>query len=139
MYMLNTLIARKSHPDMRINVKVTSPTDFRFDNLPTSEINGAVSTIAELEKKLTGYLEKAIVLQLDAEVWVSGTQGSRLLLQFDSELATTRLLQGKSNWANVYLIPHALAPTRQGIYEDSKLVFIGRAMAVPLSFPIVNL
>lgn len=138
MYMLNTLIRHKSHSCMRVNVKITSPTDFYFDNLASSEINGTLSTVVELEKKLPGYLEKAIVLQLDTEVWISGTSGSSLLLQCDSEHATIRLLQGKSNWANVYLIPHAFVPTRQGIYEDANLVFIGRAMVVPLSSSIVD-
>ncbi len=118
---------------MRINVKVTSPKGFYFDNLPSSEVSGTVSTIVEIEKKLTGYLEKAVILELDTIVWLSGMHSQKLLLQLDSELAMTRLLQGKSNWANVFLIPHLLSPTRQGIYEDERLVFIGQAMLTPIS------
>lgn len=118
---------------MRINVKVTSPKGFYSDNLPSSEVSGTVATIVEIEKKLTGYLEKAVVLELDTSVWLSGTHGQKLLLQLDSELAMTRLLQGKSNSANVFLIPHQLSPTRQGIYEDERLVFIGQAILTPIS------
>jgi len=119
---------------MRIHIRVVSPTNFYFDNLLSSEISGTVATIAEIEKKLTGYLEKAVIIELDRCVWLSGISGQRLLLQPDSELAMMRLLQGKPNWANVYLIPHALSPTPQGIYEDGQLIFIGRAILPPTSF-----
>ncbi len=131
-------VNQERYTAMRIHVKVVSPTNFHFDNLLSSEISGAVATIAELEKKLTGYLEKAVVIELDSRVWLSGISGQRLLLQPDSELAMMRLLQGKSNWANVYFIPHALPPTPQGIYQDEQLVFIGRAMLTPISSSTVK-
>lgn len=117
---------------MKLLLKVTSPVGFQFDNPPTDTVTGTILTVAELEKKVTGYVEKSVVVELNATVCLADVQSTRLLLHLESDLALQRLFRGQSNRGNLYLIPDGVAPSPQGIYEDTKLLFIGHASAAPL-------
>ncbi|MDW8466542.1 MAG: hypothetical protein RML35_10335 [Chloroherpetonaceae bacterium] len=104
----------------------------------TDEVTGTILTVAELEKKVTGYVEKSLVICLNSPVNLTGVRSDRLLLHLESEFAMQRLFRGQLNRGNLYLIPSGLAPTPQGIYEDSKLIFIGRVAASPLPSAVAS-
>jgi proteasome lid subunit RPN8/RPN11 len=118
---------------MRVNIKITSPTGFHFDDHLDSEVNGTLDRPIELEKKLTGYVEDAALVTLDAPVQLSGKIGRRLLLHVEGRDHVHRIFKGESDWATVFFVPDGVMQERSGSFMDSNLIEVGRGMTVSLA------
>jgi proteasome lid subunit RPN8/RPN11 len=113
---------------MIINIKITNPRSFRFPS-GYSDIDASIIKPIEVQKRLVGSIESALVARIASPILVNGVYGSRLVLLMDERTKISRVMMGYSVWADVYLVPQHI-PLTSGFLMDTDLARLGTGMIV---------
>lgn len=113
---------------MIINIKISNPRSFRFPS-GYSDIDASIIKPIEVQKRLIGSIESALVARISSPILINEVYGSRLLLLMDERTKISRVMMGYSVWADIYLIPQQVSLT-SGLVMDTELARIGTGMIV---------
>lgn len=113
---------------MIINIKISNPRSFRFPS-GYSDIDASIIKPIEVQKRLIGSIENALVARIASPILINEAYGNRLLLLMDERTKISRVMMGYSVWADVYLIPQHVSLT-SGMLMDTDLARLGTAMIV---------
>ncbi|MDX2128799.1 MAG: hypothetical protein SFU91_07165 [Chloroherpetonaceae bacterium] len=112
-----------------MNIKVTKPKTFQFEN-GTNEVEGEIFKPAEIKYKVSGAIELGILIDLVMPVQVSVIKTQQLFLQLNSRESVQKALQGKSAWADIFLVPFGTRERIGGLIMEQELIHLGYGMIV---------
>lgn len=113
---------------MIINIKISNPRTFRFPS-GYSDIDASIIKPIEVQKRLIGSIESALVARIASPILINGVYGNRLVLLMDERTKISRVMMGYSVWADVYLVPQHVSLIG-GMLMDTELARLGTAMIV---------
>ncbi len=113
---------------MIINIKISNPRSFRFPS-GNPDIEASIIKPIEVQKRLIGSIESALVARIASPILVHGAYGNRLVLLMDERTKTSRVMMGYSVWADVYLVPYSVS-LKSGALLDTDMVRLGTGMIV---------
>ncbi len=113
---------------MIVNIKIKNPRTFRFPS-GYSDIDASIIKPIEVQKRLIGSIENALVARIASPILINEVYGNRLLLLMDERTKISRVMMGYSVWADIYLIPQHVSLI-SGMLMDSDLIRLGTGMIV---------
>ncbi len=113
---------------MIVNIKISNPRSFRFPN-GSSDIDASIVKPIEIQKRLVGSIESALVARIASPIQINGVQGNRLILLMDERTKVSRVMMGYSVWADIYFVPQHVSLVG-GIVMDNELIRLGLGMIV---------